>query len=389
MITIIVLLILAGVTINSVVGKGGVINKSKFAVNKYKKSEDEEVESIKDLENVIGNFIDVKSGEYASNTTKYSDGTSVATIPAGFTVSGFEDENKINSGLVIYKGDLSKADWTKGTDASGKDIKKTYNQYVWIPCSESNYKRTEWSVEADGSPASRSSKDETTLGSVTLSDYDKGNGITNDILNEIVNQISSEKNSVKKYGGFYIGRYEVGEGNVITQYKEPSASLIWSKAYGNAKSIDVGSASVSYLSSSYARDTALNFIQNNSEFKAYASSRNNGSNGADINENWQGKSVTYTDANGASKTKAAGTATRLQTGVTTAKCNIYDMGGNVAEYTTELNPLTNGDNDATVVLRGGAWGTATWLNGAAGFRWDVYSGSASDDRGFRATLFIQ
>ena len=304
-------------------------------------------------------------------------------------MSGFEDENKINSGLVIYKGDLSKADWTKGTDASGKDIKKTYNQYVWIPCSESNYKRTEWSVEADGSPASRSSKDETTLGSVTLSDYDKGNGITNDILNEIVNQISSEKNSVKKYGGFYIGRYEVGEGNVITQYKEPSASLIWSKAYGNAKSIDVGSASVSYLSSSYARDTALNFIHNNSEFKAYASSRNNGSNGADINENWQGKSVTYTDANGASKTKAAGTATRLQTGVTTAKCNIYDMGGNVAEYTTELNPLTNGDNDATVVLRGGAWGTATWLNGAAGFRWDVYSGSASDDRGFRATLFIQ
>ena len=388
-VTIIVLLILAGVTINVVVGKGGVINKSKFAVNKYKKSEDEEVETIKDLENVIGNFIDVKSGEYASNTTKYSDGTSVATIPAGFTVSGFEDENKINSGLVIYKGDLSKADWTKGTDASGKDIKKTYNQYVWIPCSESNYKRTEWSVEADGSPASRSSKDETTLGSVTLSDFDKGNGITNDILNEIVKQISSEKNSVKKYSGFYIGRYEVGVGNVIAQYKEPSASLKWSEAYTRAKKIDVGSASVSYLSSSYARDTALNFIQNNSEFKTYASSRNNGSNGADINENWQDKNVTYTDANGASKTKAAGTATRLQTGVTTAKCNIYDMGGNVAEYTTELNPLTNGDNDATVVLRGGAWGTATWLNGAAGFRWDVYSGSASDDRGFRATLFIQ
>ena len=62
-VTIIVLLILAGVTINVVVGKGGVINKSKFAVNKYKKSEDEEVETIKDLENVIGNFIDVKSGE--------------------------------------------------------------------------------------------------------------------------------------------------------------------------------------------------------------------------------------------------------------------------------------------------------------------------------------
>ena len=75
--------------------------------------------------------------------------------------------------------------------------------------------------------------------------------------------------------------------------------------------------------------------------------------------------------------------------VRSSGCALFDMGGNVAEFTTELNPLTNGDNDATVVLRGGAWGTATWLNGAAGFRWDVYSGSASDDRGFRATLFIK
>ena len=234
--------------------------------------------------------------------------------------------------------------------------------------------------------ASRSSKDETTLGSVTLSDYDKGNGITNDILNEIVNQISSEKNSVKKYGGFYIGRYEVGVGNVITQYKEPSTSLIWSKAYENAKSIDVGSASVSYLSSSYARDTALNFIQNNSEFKTYASKRDNGSNGTDINENWQDKSVKYTDADGASQTKAAGTITRLQTGVTTAKCNIYDMGGNVAEFTTELNPLTNGDNDATVVLRGGNY---YGNNSPAGYRWDVGSEFYTSGEGFRATLFIQ
>ena len=332
----------------------------------------------------------IKPGEYATNATQYSDGTNIATIPAGFTVSGFNSEKYISSGLVIYKGDLSEADWTTGKDTSGNDIKRTYNQYVWIPCSESNYKRTEWGVEADGSPASKASKDETTLGSVTLSDYDKGNGITNDILNEIVNQITKEKANIKKYGGFYIGRYEVGEGNVISQYKEPSASLKWSAAYTKAKNIDVGSASVSYLSSSYARDTALNFIQNNSEFKTYASSRDNGSNGTDINENWQDKSVTYKDANGTQQTKEAGTATRLQTGVTTAKCNIYDMGGNVAEFTTELNPLTNGDNDATVVLRGGYyWGADVWVTSPAGYRCDTHSGRAHVSKGFRATLFIQ
>ena len=395
-VTIIVLLILAGVTINSVVGSDGVIKKSKVAVNQYKKSEGEEEVSIKNLENVVDiyakdsqeNFL--KSGEYASNTDMYSDGTSLAVIPAGFTVSGMASENKISSGLVIYKGDLSKADWTTGKDTAGNDIKRTYNQYVWIPCNESDYKRTEWGVEEDGSPASRAFKDETELASVTPSDFDNGNGITKDTLDEIVKQISSEKNSVKKYGGFYIGRYEVGEGNVITQYKEPSVSLKWSAAYTNAKNIDVGSASVSYLSSSYARDTALNFIQNNSEFKTYASTRDNGSNGTDINENWSDKSVTYTDANGASQKKAAGPATRLQTGVTTAKCNIYDMGGNVSEFTTELNPLTNGDNDATLVRRGGYyWGTDVWTAGPAGSRWDADSAYNNSRTGFRATLFIQ
>ena len=115
MITIIVLLILAGVTINSVVGSDRVIKKSKVAVNQYKKSEGEEEVSIKNLENVVDkhekdsqeNFL--KSGEYASNTDMYSDGTSLAVIPAGFTVSGMASEKKISSGLVIYKGDLSKA----------------------------------------------------------------------------------------------------------------------------------------------------------------------------------------------------------------------------------------------------------------------------------------
>ena len=52
-VTIIVLLILAGVTINSVVGTDGVIKKSKIAVNEYKKKSEEEENSIKDLVNII------------------------------------------------------------------------------------------------------------------------------------------------------------------------------------------------------------------------------------------------------------------------------------------------------------------------------------------------
>ena len=47
--------------------------------------------------------------------------------------------------------------------------------------------------------------------------------------------------------------------------------------------------------------------------------------------------------------KPAGTSQQLNTGLTTQFCNIFDMGGNEAEFTTELNPGTS----ETVVLRGG------------------------------------
>ena len=428
-VTIITMLILAGVTISFIVGNNGIIGKAKNSLETTRGGQVKEYVDLATMENMkadnteenqktkgeviaelqeqgklkadevklletqdkisIGgieiDFGDIKDdGGYASKVTKYSDGTNIAMIPTGFTVSGFEDERNINTGLVIYQGDLSTADWKTGKDTSGNDIKKTYNQYVWIPCTESSYSRTKWGVEADNS--SEAFRDETTLLSITtLSNYDKEGGLTKDTLVAIANQISSEKESIKKYNGFYIGRYEVGEGNVIRQYKVPLTSIRWSKAYSEANNIDAGSSSVSYLCSSYARDTAINFIQNNSEFTTYASSRDNGSNGTYINENWKDKSVTYIDENGNSAIKKAGTATRLPTGVTMPKCNIYDMGGNVSEFTTELNPLTNGDNDATAILRGGNYNANT----TPGYRGDCDSISTRAYFGFRTTLFIK
>ena len=39
--------------------------------------------------------------------------------------------------------------------------------------------------------------------------------------------------------------------------------------------------------------------------------------------------------------KKVGEAVRLNTGETTAKNNIYDMGGNILGFTTDLNPNTS------------------------------------------------
>ena len=57
------------------------------------------------------------------------------------------------------------------------------------------------------------------------------------------------------------------------------------------------------------------------------------------------------------------------------------MGGNEAEFTTELNPGTS----ETVVLRGGGY----YNRAPAGSRWDNKSGYAYLDLGFRATLFLK
>ena len=408
-ITIIVLLILAGITMASVTGENGILKKAtdaKGATEKAALVEEAKTEILNmQAENKTGDFnsIDLKSvlekyfdnvpnaydinadtkliakkeyggyelkvsdiyNETISNATTYTvyedENKEKAPVPEGFTVSSKSTENTVKNGLVI-------------SDNKG-------NEYVWIPCitNESSdklkYQRTEWYVEVDGDDNSRASKDELTLtdSDVTYSDADTKYGITAKISKEIVAQIKAEKESISKYGGYYIGRYETGKSGetaVIKAEQEPYASLLWSKAYSLAKGIGGGTGATTYLCSSYAWDTAVNFIQNNGA-KNYATSIRG------FNGNWNGQQV----VKDGEVIKKADEQKRLNTGLTTAWSNIYDMGGNVGEYTTEINPGTS----ETVVLRGGYYN----YNNAAGDRSDNNSGYAYYLYGFRATLFLK
>ena len=409
-VTIVVMLILAGVTISVLNGENGIVKQAQKAKEESKIKELKEKVRIdiagKRVENINGELrvsvlkeildkyfdnvpvetqitsetelkakeeygkyemkisdIDVGEITYETSYTIFKDvnGEQVP-IPEGYIVSENSDENIVNKGLVI-------------SDSRG-------NEYVWISCtvnSSSNklqYKRTEWGVEKDGTDNSRAIKDELTLKDidVTYSKTDTDNGINEEISKEIVAQINAEKESIKKYGGYYIGRYEVGKDNktaVIKAEQEPYVNIKWSKAYELAKGIGGGEGATTYLCSSYSWDTAINFIQNTTG-KNYATSI------IGFNGNWKGQEVK--DSSG-KVIKPVNTAQRLNTGLTTALCNIYDMGGNVGEFTTELNPGTS----ETVVLRGGF----DHGNGPAGYRWDYGSGGAFSFCGFRATLFLK
>lgn len=367
-VTIVVLLILSSVSLNLVLGDNGIIVKAKEAAETTAAAQEKEAMERNLLEKELENSL----------STPAVEPTDGVKIPTGFYYVGGTKA----SGIVISdnKNDKNKYRNQKvvGTDLLG-------NQYVWIPCttdsssSDLQYARTEWGVEVDGDDNSRAIKDELTLtdASVTYSDADTANGINADVSKEIVAQIKAEKTSVAKYGGYYIGRYEVGKNGdtaVVKYNQTPYASITWSTAYGLAKKIITNSEATSYLCSSYAWDTAVNFIQNNSTAKNYATSIEG------FNGNWNPQAVKDPSGN---VIKPAGTSQQLNTGLTTQFCNIFDIGGNEAEFTTELNPGTS----ETVVLRGG--GYDDYGSSPAGYRWDGGSGYADIDYGFRATLFLK
>ena len=368
-VTIVVLLILSSVSLNLVLGDNGIIVKAKEAAETTAAAQEKEAMERNLLEKELENSL--------ATPTPKPQPTDGVKIPAGFYYVG----GTKTSGIVI-SDNVNDKDKYKNKAVVGTDL--LGNQYVWIPCttdntsSELQYTRTEWGVEVDGDDNSRAIKDELTLtdASVTYSDADTANGINADVSKEIVAQIKAEKASVAQYGGYYIGRYEVGKNSdtaVVKYNQTPYASITWSTAYGLAKKIITNSEVNSYLCSSYAWDTAVNFIQNNSTAKNYATSIEG------FNGNWNPQAVKDPSGN---VIKPAGTSQQLNTGLTTQFCNIFDMGGNEAEFTTELNPGTSG----TVVLRGGNYNYGDF---PAGYRWDVSSGDANIVHGFRATLFLK
>ena len=144
-ITIVVMLILVAVSVNILI-KSNLIGTAEKAVDKYNKVAEEEgnsgvieingkkYNSIEDYMAGKEKLPDIKAGEKASKNSNYNG----AVIPAGFTVSKAEGETTIDGGLVIYlindktDEEIKNLTWT-GTEL--EDLKKTYDQFVWIPIS--------------------------------------------------------------------------------------------------------------------------------------------------------------------------------------------------------------------------------------------------------------
>ena len=353
-VTIVVLLILAGVSINLVLGNNGIIAKAKDAETKSAEASQNDLKGmnglVSEMEGALAGNGSTGSGSGNGNTgsennfvTKntevtYPDGK--VWIPEGFKISK-DSASTVQNGVVIE-------------DKGG-------NQFVWVPVATlADYKRT-W-YTGDGSFSSYS-----------------------EALPE------DEKTSVERYKGFYIGRYEAGDkestvaktlrsSNDVTKtvtikanqapYNYVTRTQAVSLAEGFATK--QGYKAKTKLVSSYAWDTTIAFLQKvNSD---YGSSSEEG--------NYNDKTFSYTDITGASQTKASNSQVLVPTGQTTPVCNIYDMGGNVWEWTTESYSYTG-----FPYARRGGYYLFNVASYPAGYRY-YYSDNASADFGFRLTLFM-
>ena len=82
------------------------------------------------------------AGKRVTENTEYIDNNGdTAIIPKGFTISGIDGEQTISKGLVIYlvPEDTTVGNWKADTDSNGiYDVKEQYDQFVWIPVSNAN-----------------------------------------------------------------------------------------------------------------------------------------------------------------------------------------------------------------------------------------------------------
>ena len=300
-------------------------------------------------------------------------------IPDGFVyVGGTRD-----SGLVISDAAADKEKY-KGQTTVGTDLQG--NQFVWIPVENiADYKRTAYSTNvATG-----------TIDSTTNSEQIKYSSSNSDYFKEALPP--DEKTSVETNKGFYIGRYEAGDqestnskklrasgastSNTITvkagQAPYNYVTRTQAKSLAEGFSTKQGYTSVkSKLVSSYAWDTAIAFIQKTNSDYGNRSEEGNYNNSP---------TFTYTgiaDTEKNKQTKANGTSTLIPTGQTTAVNNIYDMGGNALEWTTESCSYTS----YPYTYRGGSYADHS-ANLSAGSR-DWNSGVASAIFGFRCTLYL-
>ena len=408
--TIVVLLILAGVTISFVLGEDGIINKAKEAANAMNNAVVNDQASLNELFNELNDVMNGIGGggelpdpepekpEWEGPTGIQDETVTVEdgygnkiTIPKGFEVVE-EEGTTVPEGIVIQDKDGNQFVWIPvgrvykdSTGENYSDIqlgRYTFNTSNGIPTpvqlayteeSPENYKQ-EVKLRPEG-------RDYDFIEYATRENPDGVASIELDGLNAIAKNLAGFVDSVKNNGGYYLARYEAsyGSGSSVADYKpfskvsigtirtDSSATLTQGTLWNCVSQIDAAKISrnmynndsnvgvESDLANSYAWDTAIVFIQEMG------------------NTNYANKSSVNRSL--------------VNTGTTGDEvCNIFDMASNCWEWTTEYSTFASSSFADPCVSRGGTYINSVYYTAG---RSHSFATMDSTYDSFRLTLYVK
>ena len=399
-VTIVVLIILATVSILAVFGDNGIIAIAQKAKDKHEEGKAYETNILDDYASYIGNYLDGKGGNQGGdgkvtlpdgwngdkvNPVKSEDNI-VVPVPKGYTASTVTGEKSVSSGFVIKEGD-------DGSATSG------INEFVWVPVSnisdiydEANNAGQLWrfsgttstkeaypTTKNDGCRepdvvTSASTGSDSTSGSISdavstnLQQAGMSSTATaNDFKTQLQTEFNEMINSVKTYGGFYIGRYETGNLSqskaVVQKNNTDIGDQTWYTMYKVCKTIKANENVETSMIWGCQWDATMRWMQTSTNSEV-----------ANFPTNSTGKG-NYKDTNGNSS---------IPTGSNSSYSvnNIYDMAGNVEDWTIEA------DNTYSRVLCGGFYSSTGLTSPASSGYSGVPTYSRSYD-GCRSTLYVK
>ena len=369
-ITIIILLILATISIQALTNQG-LFKQAEKARNLTQEKTAEEKTILDSYEEEMGKATGAK--EYTSAQTmaeaqaddmlskKVNSSITDAygnkiVVPAGFKIKVDATTNnatKVNQGIVI--------------------VDSNENEFVWIPVGKIYTDAAKTDANAKTIELGRYDFDESGVKSAYSGSFveeDKGDttAALKNYGNTIAKNITNFKNSVATNGGYYIGRYEArtttarsATTDAITPITVKGTDQVYNyvtqlQAAELAQNMYNSNKFISDLMNSYAWDTATLFLQT------------------------CGTDVKYSRKNSVNTASVAQTGTNTQS-AKDEQCNVYDMASNVREWTTE----TSDDSENPCVRRGGSCFNSNYYTS---IRHGISTSYSNVHFGFRSLLYV-
>ena len=331
-VTIVVLLILAGISLNLVLGENGIITKAQEARDKTEQARINTEKSMNSLEQELSNYVNRIDSGNGGNSGGSQTTVENVVIPEGYYYVGGTKAK----GIVI-SDNVADKELDKGKENVRRDL--VGNQWVWVPVEtpSSLYTTVDAGQALAGSTGVKTTKYTNSAiigmtrglpGSIDYREPDiltySGKDDTNyatagfsslaNMAETMVSEYEEMIASLEKYKGFYIGRYELtanGEKTGATQ-----TDVNWYTLYKNCTTLATGTKVKTRMIWGLQWDATCNWLDNS------------------------GFSITDSTAWGNYKDNTAdGHGTKQNSGFSEnwKANNIYDFAGNCWEFTQEAN----------------------------------------------------